>query len=196
MDWYYSQNNQQQGPVSREKLEELVRSGEVKPYDLVWNEGMKEWAPLGSLPEFTAAEPPAAPAFSPPPATPTSAAPPVAGPMPPVSQGAFTQSAPPPAGTNGLAITSLVLGIFSPICCGCITGVPAVICGHIALSQISQNQNLGGKGLAIAGLVLGYLSLALTVVFYATGGPAQYQEIIEELMKQLEASQAGQGAPA
>lgn len=42
--WYYAKNNQQQGPVSEEQLKQLVASGELQPSDLVWTEGMSQWA--------------------------------------------------------------------------------------------------------------------------------------------------------
>ena len=63
-----------------------------------------------------------------------------------------------PHKTSGLAIASLVLGIFLffPL------SIPAIIVGHIALSQIKKSAGgIGGRGLAIAGLVLGYLGIAL-----------------------------------
>lgn len=64
--------------------------------------------------------------------------------------------------TSGLAIWSLVLGILSLICFSIIAGIPAVICGHIALSRIKRSVGfLQGNGLAIGGLVTGYLSIAL-----------------------------------
>ncbi|MHB8718205.1 MAG: DUF4190 domain-containing protein [Candidatus Dormibacteria bacterium] len=62
--------------------------------------------------------------------------------------------------TNGLAIASLVLGILWVYWIGSIL---AVIFGHIALSQTSARQQ-GGRGLAIAGLALGYIGVALLVV--------------------------------
>jgi len=43
---------------------------------------------------------------------------------------------------------------------GCVffTGIPGVICGHTALSRIRKSGGrLGGEGLAIAGLVTGYI---------------------------------------
>jgi hypothetical protein len=43
-EWYYTTNNQQQGPVSWEKLEQLASSGRLKPSDMVWKEGMTDWA--------------------------------------------------------------------------------------------------------------------------------------------------------
>lgn len=70
----------------------------------------------------------------------------------------------PSAGTNGLAIASLVLGIIWIYWIGSIL---AVIFGHIALSQIKK-KGQEGKGLAVAGLVLGYLgvvTLVLLIVF-------------------------------
>jgi hypothetical protein len=68
-----------------------------------------------------------------------------------------------PQRTNGLAIASMVLGI---LCIYWITSILAVIFGHVALSQIKRsNGTQTGRGMAIAGLVLGYIWLALLVVF-------------------------------
>jgi MFS family permease len=58
--------------------------------------------------------------------------------------------------TNSLAIVALVLGIFF--------GLLAIPVGHIARAQIRRTGEQG-DGLALAGLVLGYISL--TVVFAA-----------------------------
>lgn len=66
----------------------------------------------------------------------------------------------------GIAITSLVLGILAHVCFGPLTAIPAVICGHIALTRIKQSQGaITGQGLAIAGLVLGYVNIAMFVLF-------------------------------
>jgi type II secretory pathway pseudopilin PulG len=59
--------------------------------------------------------------------------------------------------TSGKAVASLVCGIIGifPF------SLVAVILGHISLSQISKSAGrLKGRGVAIAGLVLGYLGLA------------------------------------
>lgn len=62
-----------------------------------------------------------------------------------------------PAGhTSGLAIASMVLGIVWVYWIGSIL---AVIFGHVSLSQISKDETLRGKGMAIAGLVLGYVGV-------------------------------------
>ena len=55
--------------------------------------------------------------------------------------------------TSGLAIASLLTGVT------CIAPA-AIVCGHIALSQIKASAGrLSGRGLAIAGTILGYASL-------------------------------------
>ena len=53
MDWFYAQNGQQNGPVEKEKLEELYREGQITSGDLVWNDSMSDWAPIGTLTEFS-----------------------------------------------------------------------------------------------------------------------------------------------
>jgi len=57
---------------------------------------------------------------------------------------------------NVLAIISLVSAFF--------VSLDAVICGHIALNQIKRTGEKG-RGLAIAGLVLGYLGLISGIIF-------------------------------
>jgi hypothetical protein len=75
-----------------------------------------------------------------------------------------------PAPKNcGLAVWSLVLGIlaivFSVVCIGPLIGIPAVICGHMAYSRIKRSAGeLTGNGLALGGLITGYLSIALIPV--------------------------------
>ncbi len=55
---------------------------------------------------------------------------------------------------SGMAITSMVLGISSVVCCGFILGIPAIIFSSISLNKISKGLQ-SGKGYAIAGLVTG-----------------------------------------
>lgn len=67
--------------------------------------------------------------------------------------------------TAGIALASLILGILGLILLGPLGSIPAVICGHIGLSNIKKNPDtLQGDGLAIAGLVMGYLQIALMVI--------------------------------
>jgi hypothetical protein len=65
--------------------------------------------------------------------------------------------------TNGLAIASMVLGIVWIYWIGSIL---AVIFGHIAISQINKSAGTQtGKGMAIAGVVLGYVGLGFLLLF-------------------------------
>jgi len=41
--WYYSDKREQKGPVSLEELRGLAQSGTIRPTDLVWQEGTKDW---------------------------------------------------------------------------------------------------------------------------------------------------------
>ena len=61
---------------------------------------------------------------------------------------------------NGFAVAALVLGL----CCWCgsIPGILAVIFGYVALGQIARSEGRQkGRGLAIAGIVLGWIAVAV-----------------------------------
>ncbi len=187
MEWYYSNDGEQAGPVTLDQLTELFQSGAVKPSDLVWNESMTEWTPIGNVGAFAASSLAKEPAAGSPVELPISVAPPlsvapVTGPGAlPTQLGGMSQQ------TDGLAITSLILGILSMACClGLLTGIPGAICGHIALGRIKRLPNLQGSGLAIAGLILSYLGIAFSVIYLAFGGMAVF---LEETLKQIEAGQ-------
>lgn len=79
--------------------------------------------------------------------------------------------APPPA-TNGLAIASLVVSIVSLVVCAGFTGFVGAILGHVAKGQIRRGNEQGG-GLALAGIIVGWLGfalfIALVVGFIALG---------------------------
>lgn len=71
-----------------------------------------------------------------------------------------------PQQSSGLATCSLVLGILSIVLCiiGPLFGVPAVICGHVAMGRIKRSEGaLSGKSLALAGLITGYVSFVLLI---------------------------------
>ncbi len=66
-----------------------------------------------------------------------------------------------PQKTSGHAIASLV---------GSLVGIPplGIICGHIAMSQIKKSGGqLGGHGMALAGLILGYIGMTVFVLLFA-----------------------------
>lgn len=52
MSWFYSKNGMQIGPVTAEELAAKAKSGEVLASDLVWQEGMSDWKPLGQVEDF------------------------------------------------------------------------------------------------------------------------------------------------
>lgn len=100
--------------------------------------------------------------------------------VPPLGLPAAGRAPVPPAGpagvpNSGLAIASLVLGIASFLCCmGALTAIPGLITGHMARSEIQKSGGrIGGDGMALTGLILGYLTLALTIIgtilFFAFG---------------------------
>ena len=63
-----------------------------------------------------------------------------------------------------LAIASVILGVFSVALLGAVTGVPAVICGHRAMSKLREmEQSLISRRVAAGGLFLGYLGIAWSV---------------------------------
>lgn len=66
-----------------------------------------------------------------------------------------------PQETDGKATGSLVLGILSLFPLSIFAGIPAVILGHVSRSSISRSGGrLKGGGMALAGLIMGYISLA------------------------------------
>lgn len=65
--------------------------------------------------------------------------------------------------TNGKAIASMICGVLC-VATGGLTGLPAVILGHMAQSEIRRTGE-GGDGFALTGLVLGWLSVAGWAVF-------------------------------
>lgn len=65
--WFYARNGQKSGPVAGSALKQMATSGQLAVSDLVWREGMPEWAPAskvkGLFPESViAASPPPLPA--------------------------------------------------------------------------------------------------------------------------------------
>jgi hypothetical protein len=105
----------------------------------------------------------------PPSAPPTPSAPPP-GPTPPPAPPAYGQQA---GGygyqstpkTNGLAIASLVLGIAQIFLC-IVGGILALVFGYISRRQIDESGGTqGGRGMAIAGIILGWVGIGLGIVY-------------------------------
>jgi hypothetical protein len=66
--------------------------------------------------------------------------------------------------TYSRAKNALWLGLFSILCCGLFTGIPAIWVGIHALRDIDASQGrLIGRGSAILGIVLGVLGILLSI---------------------------------
>jgi hypothetical protein len=62
--------------------------------------------------------------------------------------------------TSGLAIASLVTGLF--FWCCAVPGIVAIVLGHLALESIEDSGGTkSGRGMAIAGIVLGWVGVAI-----------------------------------
>jgi len=55
MQWYYSKNGTQLGPVEESDLRGKIASGEISSTDLVWKEGMTDWLPSSKVPDLAGA---------------------------------------------------------------------------------------------------------------------------------------------
>ena len=66
--------------------------------------------------------------------------------------------------TSGKAIASLVLGIGGFVIFPVVLSILAIVFGRSAKREIAERPGLGGAGLATAGIVLGWIGVALSVV--------------------------------
>jgi len=73
-----------------------------------------------------------------------------------------------PSRTSTTAVLSLVFGIVCWVALPFIGAVAAVICGHVARGEIRRAPpgSIEGDGMAIAGLVLGWVHLALFLLAF------------------------------
>ena len=112
-----------------------------------WLASDGNWYPPEAAPGVT----PAAPSYGPPPVT--------YGPSnTPYGYTPYQQT----RGTNGFAIASMVLGILWLYWIGSIL---ALIFGYVAKGQIDKSQGAqGGRGMAIAGIVLGWVGVGVLVI--------------------------------
>jgi len=136
------------GPITAEQVRQWIAEGRLNGQSKIQLDGSGVWKQLRDMHEFSTLLPP---------------------PPPPISLKA--PGAPAPAGplpNNPLAAWALGTGIASLACCFLPVLAPvSIVLGAVAHSQINQNPRQGGRGLATAGIVLGSLSLALAVVFWA-----------------------------
>jgi Tfp pilus assembly protein PilE len=114
----------------------------------------------------------------------------------------------PPAGvaevvpTSGKATASLICGILSLTIFSIFTGIPAVILGHMSRGEIRRAAGrLKGDGQALAGLIMGYISLlaipviillitAIAVPFYARARMETNEQAAIGVMRSLNRANA------
>ncbi|WP_168380838.1 MULTISPECIES: DUF4190 domain-containing protein [unclassified Microbacterium] len=120
-------------------------------------------APPGHASPADYAAPASQPGYATPPVQPG-----YAPPASPSGYGAYPSAGYPAAAsrpTSPLAVTSLICGIAGLVLIWAIipvlASIAAVITGHMALGQIKRQPGVGGRGLAIAGLILGYAVVAI-----------------------------------
>jgi hypothetical protein len=116
MQWYYSKNGTQLGPIPQSELISKLTSGEVSPADLVWKDGMGDWLPASQVGELSVLRP--ASVAAPSAVQETAAAPSV---VPPVSPYA-PPTAPTEVISNWLWQSIVVTLLCCPVC-----GIPGII---------------------------------------------------------------------
>lgn len=189
MNWYYLRDDGGQfGPMAWADLWQCGQTGQLRPTDLVWREGMPEWRTAASVPGLFPAPQPA-PAPVPVPQGPSAAPVPQSAPQPQAagphwqaSQPQYAQSprypvAAQPTGDEKLMRMLLpvgrsmwaimagyfgllsLLGIFAPL---------ALVTGIVAVIDIKRNPNKHGMGRAIFGIVMGAIfSIVLAIALAA-----------------------------
>ena len=66
--------------------------------------------------------------------------------------------------TSGYAIASLILGIAGLFVFPIVPSILAIVFGHKAREDLRRDPAVGGDGLATAGIVLGWVGIALTAI--------------------------------
>ncbi len=173
-EWYFSVDSNRQepeGPVTLMVLQGLVRDGAFDPTAKIWKRDWPDWrdaAEVGPLADHWPKEP-AKPGGR-------------SGRNPPRGKSDDSQ----PSRMSTSALSSLILGLTSIMFAGgniasfvskqwsllivmglvfLLTSILAVVLGHLSLATIKrQPKQWTGRGIALAGLILGYISLGATVI--------------------------------
>ena len=146
------------GPATADQVRQWIAEQRLNAQSLVQPAGTEGWKPLSELPEFAAA---------------LAGAVPGPGPLAPLSS--YRPSPP----TNSMAITGLVMGCLSIMCCP-VLGILGIIFSAMALSELKGQSVQTGRGAAMAGLVLSILSFAFYGLLFAFGA---FANLIQQLMK-------------
>jgi hypothetical protein len=71
-----------------------------------------------------------------------------------------------PAPDTSKAVLSLVLGLVGVLFAGLFTGIPAIVIGQRARRAVRAGQ-AGGDGMALAGVILGWIATVFSVLIVA-----------------------------
>ena len=130
--WYYTQGAAQEkkGPVPEDEIRLLVATGQILTTDLLWSDGMANWAPLSALPQLLSPSSPAAAVFA------------------ASSPAAALGQTPIPQGLTGWMTFVAVMTIISGVlyCLGCIwiiIGIPTIIAGTALLAAKNAIVTMG-----------------------------------------------------
>ena len=140
--WYTSRNGLRQGPIPTTELQSKIDAGELLPGDLVWTEGMAQWQPATCLEGVTW----------------------------PGGTHLPQAAVPPPPGTtsypqqSGKAIGSMISSIVGLMACLFIGQIIGLVLGYGARKEIrASGGRLTGEGFATAGIIIGWVGLAVDV---------------------------------
>jgi hypothetical protein len=158
--WYYAEAGLPQGPIGFSELKRLAKDGRIGPETLYWRSGLEQWISGSALPELNRLWRSDADAGA------------AAGgvTLPPRGQGVGPGQTVAASRIHPLAIVSLALNLF----CG-VGSLAAIVVGVVALRQIARsNGTLSGKGIVLAGMLLGIAGLVISAVIafwaFAKGG--------------------------
>ena len=161
--WFYGRDGAQHGPITDADLHRLAQTGELRPADLVWRDGMPQWQPAQEVPGLF----PDLPLGPPPLPTPGSSLP-YAGPThrPPPPPGIGDDAGMRmllPVGRSFWAIAAGYCGLLSLLCW--ILGPAAILCGVMALRDMKLHPERHGMGRVWTGFILGGIG-TLILCFY------------------------------
>lgn len=166
MQYFVEIDGQQAGPFTLDEVRAKLAQGEITESNLAWREGLNEWAPVNDV---------------------IQAAPPSLPPQQPTGPAPIAR----PPSTSGLAIASLILGCLGFITLG-LTGLAAIICGHIARSKIRKSNGAKtGSGIALAGLITGYFGFSLTFIAILASLAVPSFNVIQDKANQMKVMNQG-----
>jgi hypothetical protein len=181
-NWHYAPDGDEHGPITFDQLKRLALSQRLSPDDPVWTEGMPDWVPAVSVSGLF----------------PDSALPSISSHGGPLGSG--------PQANAGGAVATLVLGLLALVlplaglvvalfgalpvtavllAVALLLSILGVVFGHATLSGIRQSGgSLGGRGMAVAGLVLSYIALgglivaAVVILILSAAGVVVLRELL------------------